>query len=70
MSNEIELMKASHEFEISRIKSQLLADVTIKIIEKYDFIITQQDVEEIAKNARILVYSVFNGKLKEEGGEE
>lgn len=69
MSNEIELMKASHEFEISRIKSQLLADVTIKIIEKYDFI-THQDVEEIANKARILVYMVFNGRLKEEGGEE
>lgn len=69
MRDEIELMKASHEFEIRRIKLQLLADVTIKIIEKYDFI-THQDVEEIANKARILVYMVFNGRLKEEGGEE
>lgn len=69
MTNEIELMEASHEFEISRIKSQLLADVTIEIIKKYDFI-THQDVEEIAKKARILVFSVFYGRLKEEGGDE
>lgn len=63
MNDEIKLMKASHEFEISRIKSQLLADVTIKITEKYDYI-TRHDIEEIAKKARILVFSVFGESYK------
>lgn len=64
MSEEIKLMKASHEIEISRIKSQLLADVTIKITEKYDFI-TYRDIEEIANKARIIVASVFGEPCKE-----
>jgi hypothetical protein len=70
MEHEIEIMKLSLEFEISRIKSQMLADVSVKIMEKYDGFVTYSDIEEIAKKARILVYSVFDGKLKEEGGEE
>ena len=70
MIDEIEIMKASHEFEISRIKSQMLADVSNKIIERYDGFVTYSDIDEIAKKARILVYSVFNGKLKNEGGDE
>lgn len=69
MIDEIKLIKVSHEFEISRIKSQLLADITIKITEKYDFV-TYRDIEEIAKKARIIVASVFCESCKEEVGEE
>lgn len=69
MNEEIKLMKASHEFEISRIKSQLLADVIIKITEKYDYI-TFSNIKEIATKARLLVASAFNEQYQEEGGEE
>lgn len=66
MIEEIKLMRASHQFEISRIKAQFAADVTIKIMEKYDFIITTQDIEEIAFKARSLVLLVFNEQSNEE----
>lgn len=69
MKDEIQIMMASHEFEISRIKSQLLADVTTKIMEKYDFI-TSRDIEEIAMKARMIVASVFGEPCKEKGGEK
>lgn len=69
MTDEIKLMKASHEFEISRIKSQLLADITTKIMEKYDYV-TFRDIEEIAMKARMIVASVFCESCKEKGGEE
>lgn len=69
MTDEIELMKASHEFEISRIKSQLLADITIKITEKYDFI-TYSDIKDITNKARLIVASVFGEPCKAKGGEE
>lgn len=69
MLDEIKLMKARHEFEISRIKSQMLADITIKIIEKYDFI-TYGHIEEIAEKARLIVFSVFDEPRKKEVGEE
>lgn len=67
--DEIELMRVCHEFEITRIKVQMLADVTIKIMEKYDFI-TNSSVDEIARKARLLVFSVFGGQYKEKGGAE
>lgn len=69
MINEIELMKAGHEFEISRIKAQMLVYVTIKIMEKYDSI-TNRNIDEIASKARLLVFSVFGGQCKEKGGGE
>lgn len=66
---EIELMRAGHEFEIIRIKAQMLADVTTKIMDKYDFI-TFSDIEEISNKARIIVFSVFSEQCKEKGGVE
>ena len=69
MKDEIELMKASHEFEISRIKSQLLADITYEIVKKYDYV-TYSDIEEIAKKARIIVASAFGEQCKAKGGAE
>lgn len=69
MNEEIRLMQASYQFEISRIKAQMLADVTIRILEKYDFV-TNIDVEEIATKARYLVLLAFNEQCNEEGGKE
>ena len=69
IEKEIKIMKASHEFEVSRIKTQLLADITCEIVKKYDFV-TYRDIEEIAKKARIIVYSVFGEPCKKEGGDE
>lgn len=69
MIDEIKLIKANHEFEISRIKSHLLADITYEMVKKYDYV-TYSDIEEIAKKARGIVASVFGGELEEKGGEE
>lgn len=60
-----EEMKQEQMYAIQRIKAQFAADVTIKIMEKYNFIITTKDIEEIAFNAKSLVLLVFNEQCNE-----
>lgn len=69
MTDEIELMEASHKFEISRIKAQLLADITFEMVKKYDYV-SYCEIEEIAKKSRFIVASVFNLQCEAKGGEQ